>query len=316
MLPVFANIASVFAIILIGFLAARTKRITPEVTKDLSWLLINIATPCMVLYSMSRQEFTMETFPQVWQTAVLMLSAMVLISVLSIPVVRLLGVEQNDRGIYRIMLALTNNGFMGYPLSLAVFGQQGLFLMIIANSMFNIYFYSIGIWLMIYDRQEAMHWKQLFRAFLSPPLIASITGLVIFFAGFRFPGPGEQFLQTVGSMMVPLSMIIIGIQLSASNARRLLTNHALTTSVMLRLVAVPAFLFLLFLFLPLEPMALLTVIFAMSMPMAAASVVIAELYGANTRLAAEAVFLTTLLSLATLPVVALLLTAWLAGSNM
>ena len=85
---------------------------------------------------------------------------------------------------------------------------------------------------------------------------------------------------------------------------------------MLRLVAVPAFLFLLFLFLPLEPMALITVIFAMSMPMAAASVVLAELYGANARLAAEAVFLTTLLSLATLPVAALLLTAGLAGSNL
>ena len=313
MLTVFANIAGVFAIILIGFLAARTNRLAPQVTKDLSWLLINISTPCMVLYSMSIQDYTAETFPQVWQTALLMLSAMILISILSVPVVRLLGAAQHDRGIYRIMLALTNNGFMGYPLSLAVFGQRGLFLMIIANAMFNIYFYSIGIWLMIYDRHETLHWKQLFRSLLSPPLMASITGLVIFFSGFRFPAPAGQFLQTVGSMMVPLSMIIIGIQLSGSSAGRLLTNHVLTVSVFLRLVAVPALLFLLFQILPLEPMSLATVIFAMSMPMAAASVVLAELYGANTRLAAEAVFLTTLFSLLTIPVAAILLTAWLAG---
>ncbi len=311
MVLIFAKILSVFGISIIGFAANKLKWLPVESTKYLSLLLINIASPCLVIYSMSQEELTDGTIASVVQTDVLMLLALVTATLLSIFTVRVMKVPAADRGVFRTLLVLTNCGFMGYPLSLAVFGEKGLFLMIIANAVFMLYTYSVGVFMLIYGRDEKLTIMTALKSIVSIPVVSTIIGLLIFAFGIRLPFLLENFLGTVGGITIPLSMIIIGIQLAESKARDVLKNKHLYETLILKLIVFPAVLFAILMWLPFEKYAFSIVIFAMAMPSAAIIPMLSEVYGTNAKLAAQAVFITTMCSLITIPICAVLLNLYL-----
>jgi len=311
MLSVFLNIMSVFAITSLGFTAVKFKWLPIESSQYFSKLMIDICSPCLIIYAMSQQELSPSTVSIVKQAMLLMLVVLVISTVLAIIIVKFMKVPKLNRGIYRDLLILTNNGFMGYPLALAVFGEKGMFLMIIANAVFTLFMYSAGVYIMIYDHHKKMNFLYILRSIISPPVIASIAGLFIFYCGISFPAPLENFLDSVGGMTIPLSMLVIGIQLSQSSIRQVMGNRTMSVTIFMRLVALPLLFFLILFKVPIDPMVLCIIVFAMAMPSAAVNVMLADLHGADAKLAAEGVFLTTLFSLITIPVAGMLLTGYL-----
>ena len=311
MLIIFAKIFSVFSISLIGYIANKIKWLPIESSEYLSMLLLNIASPCLVIYSMSKQELNPETVSSVIQVALLMLAALFTAAVAAYFAVRAMRAPAADRGVYQAALVMTNSGFMGFPLALAVFGEKGLFLMIIANAMFTLFAYSAGVLMLISGNGEKLTLKIALKSMVSIPVVSSVIGLVLFVFSIPLPSMLMNFLNTVGGITIPLSMIIIGIQLAESRIGEVLNNRHLYTALVLRLALIPAVLFCVFMWLPVNPLVLCIVIFAMSMPSATITSVLAEIHGANAKLAAQIVFITTMLSLATIPVAALLLHLYL-----
>lgn len=307
MIIVFAKIFSVFCISLLGYIANKIKWLPAESTKYLSMLLFNITSPCLIIYAMSRQELTRETVSSVAQTAGLMLLALVIATVFVAAAVRIMKMPAEDRGVYQIVLFLTNCGFMGFPLALAVFGEKGLFLMIIANAVFTLYTYSVGVLLLISGKEEKLALKTALKSMSSVPVISSIIGLLIFALGIPLPQLMSEFLDIVGSVTIPLSMIIIGVQLAESKVGEVLENKHIFQTLILKLVVLPAVLFGILIWLPVNSLVFCIVIFAMAMPSAAVIPVISEIYGANTKLAAQIVFITTMFSLITIPIISMIL---------
>lgn len=313
MVLIFAKILSVFGITFIGFGANKIKWLPSESTKYLSVLLVNIASPCLIISSMSHQEMTGAALSSVKQVAFFMLLALITATVISVFTVKLMKVPFQDRGIYRTVLVLTNNGFMGYPLSFAVFGQKGLFLMIVANAVFTIYLYSAGVILMTYDKEGKMDMADTLKSIISIPVVSSVVGLLIFIFSIPMPSILGGFFDSVGGMTIPLSMLIIGIQLAESKAREVLTNRHLFYTLILRLLVFPVVLFGIFMWFPFDPFVFCIVISAMTMPSAAVIPVLAEIHQTNAKLAAQAVFITTMFSLITIPVFGVLLTLYLGS---
>jgi predicted permease len=310
---VFIKIFSVFSISLFGYAANKLNWLPAESTKYLSILLLNISTPCFVLYSMSRQQLDGKTVASVLQSFGLMFLALVITSLLAIVSVRIMRAPAADRGVYRTLLVLTNSGFMGFPLSYAVFGHDGLFLMIIANSCFVFYAYSIGIALLVAGKDEKRSWKTALKSMISIPGVSCVAGLLIFGFGIRLPDLLMDFLNSVGAITVPLSMIIIGIQLAESKAGDVLKNRHLFLTVILRLAVIPSILFGLFMWLPVQPLVLCIVTFGMAMPSASLVPIFADIYGGDAKLGAQGVFITTVFSLISIPISALLLTLYLGA---
>lgn len=309
MLMIFAKILTVFSISLIGYATNKLKWLPIESTRYLSALLINISSPCLIIYSMSQQSLSEDTLTSVVQTASLMLIALIVATILSVFIVKIIKSPREDQGVYQALLVLTNNGFMGYPLSLAVFGEKGLFLMIVANAVFTIYLYSVGVMMLISGNGDEVNVKTALKSIFSIPVVASVTGLGVFIFGIQLPSLLVDFLDTVGGITIPLSMLIIGIQLAESKAREVLENKHLLITLILKLVVYPALLFGLLVLLPFQPLVLCIVIFAMAMPSAAVIPVLAEMYHSNAKLAAQAVFITTMFSVITIPIIGILLIA-------
>ena len=310
-LLVLQKILSMFLIIFVGFFAYKLKWFSKESEKHLTTLMVNVSAPCLVFASMAGQDRNPLMMGKAVQTIWFMVAVLVLFSVLAIFIVKALKAPKEDRCIYRMLIPFSNCGFMGYPLAEAAFGEEGLFLMIIANLSFCIVLFSLGSFLMIYDQNVNFSLKELLKKIISIPLISCVLGLVIFFTNIRFPVMLSDTMSMLGSMTAPLSMLIVGIQLCQSSVSRIIHNHRLAIVTAIRLVAVPAATFLFLRWVPVDPMVFCTVTFALCMPAAAFTAVLAVMYDRNTVLTAEGIFLSNLFALLTIPVFAMILNAWL-----
>jgi predicted permease len=228
-------------------------------------------------------------------------------------------VSGRERGLYLIFSMFSNNGFLGLPVSYALFGAKGLFLMTIANCVSAILLYTWGV-ILIRGKKEkgdgavASSLKENLRNFFSVPIVSSIAGILIFLFQVPMPGALSDVLLSIGNMMTPLSMIVIGLQLTESRPGALIKNQRLLIMSFLRLFLIPAVIFaILFpMYLGWIPFKITGLVLAISLvnfmtPFAAVTVALAEEYDNDPRLAAEGVFLSTLFSMATIPLGSLFL---------
>ncbi|MBE6021445.1 MAG: AEC family transporter [Clostridiales bacterium] len=310
-LLVLQKILSMFLIIFVGAFAYKIKWLPKESEKYLTTLMINIAAPCLVFYSMQAQDRTEVMAGKAIQSFVLMTAVLLACSVAAIFIVKLLKAPRNDRGIYRLMIVFTNCGFMGYPLAEAVFGDEGLFLAIIANMSFNIVIFSAGALLLIYDQDTTGTLKDTLKKILSIPLVSCTIGLFIFFLGIKFPPLLADTCELLGDMTAPLAMLLVGVQLCQSKVSNIIKNKRLLLITVIRLIGVPAVLFFALMWVPVDPLVFCVVVFAMSMPAAAYIAVLATRYESNKILAAEGIFLSTMFSLFTIPIIGMILNLYL-----
>ncbi|MDR0853733.1 MAG: AEC family transporter [Clostridiales Family XIII bacterium] len=311
---VLIQVASVFVLVLIGFICSKVGWLKIEASKVLSKVVLNIAGPCAVIYALASRDFTSKDL--------LVISSMFLATVfiyffswvVANVFTRVAKVDKTERGVYSNFVIFANNGFMGYPVALAVFGLEGFFYIVIINLFMQFTLFTMGIYYARKDGQERsteplppMTWGLRIKSMMSMPLIGSLVALAIFVLKIDLPNEVLGVFEQLGNMMTPLSMFVVGIQLATSSFKKVASNVRLFAVSGVRLILIPAILLLCLLPFNLPP--LLTAICALSaaFPAAAIPVTLAEEYGGDATLAAEGVFLSTLLSMITLPIACILL---------
>ena len=307
MLTVFFKIAAIFAMTAIGFIASKTGVLPAESKKYLSNLLLFITSPCMIIGSMTSQTLDAHTFELMIQIVagsfIFFLAAMGI----SFLIVKLMRCDRDDAGVLMVIITAVNTGFMGFPVTKAIFGNTYFFLMVIQNIVLNIYLYSM----MVYQMNYGFRKKEGIKGMLMPMLImctyALIIGLVLMLLKVQLPDILADFINTIGDATIPVSMIVVGVQLSESSIRKMLTNKRLITASLCNVILIPVLTFLAVNWLPLAPESKLILIFAAAFPCAVVSTAIALKENRNAALMAEGVAMTTLLSMGTLPVAAILL---------
>ena len=307
MLTVFLKIAAIFAMTAIGFTASKTGILPAESKKYLSNLLLFITSPCMIIGSMTSQTLDAHTFElmiQIVAGSFIFFLAAIAVSFL---IVKLMRCDREDAGVLMVIITAVNTGFMGFPVTKAIFGNTYFFLMVIQNIVLNIYLYSM----MVYQMNYGFRKKEGIRGMLMPMMnmctYALIAGLVLMLLKVRLPDILADFINTVGDATIPVSMIVVGVQLSESSIGKMLTNKRLITASLCNVILIPALTFLAVNWLPLAPESKLILIFAAAFPCAVVSTAIALKENRNAALMAEGVAMTTLLSMGTLPVAAILL---------
>ncbi len=307
MLTVFLKIAAIFAMTAIGFAASKTGILPAESKKYLSNLLLFITSPCMIIGSMTSQTLDAHTFELMIQIVAGSFVFFIAAMGTSFLIVKLMRCDRDDAGVLMVIITAVNTGFMGFPVTKAIFGNTYFFLMVIQNIVLNIYLYSM----MVYQMNYGFRKKEGIRGMLMPMMnmctYALIAGLVLMLLKVRLPDILADFINTIGDATIPVSMIVVGVQLSESSIRKMLTNKRLITASLCNVILIPVLTFLAVNWLPLAPESKLILIFAAAFPCAVVSTAIALKENRNAALMAEGVAMTTLLSMGTLPVAAILL---------
>lgn len=306
-LEMLLKIGSIFLIVAIGYIASKFRMIPENSTGVLSKILFNVVTPSTIFITMQGQVFEGQLVQDTIWSFLSFTGMTLLIGGISFLIMKPFPVAQRDQGIYRIQLAFTNIGFMGIPLATAVFGDLAGLLILLMNIPFIVLLYSFGVVLMLYQKGGRVLNRELLRRMVNIPLVSSLLGVVMLAGGIQLPEILFSGFSMISDTMVPVGMLIVGIQLSKTSLAGIFTKENLWLCLW-SLVLLPLLTIGVCVFLPQSDIVTATLVFAVAMPSGTLCTVLAEEFHQNTLLASETLALTTLLSLVTLPVWAAVLT--------
>ena len=310
MLTVFSKIIVIFAVIGLGFFCNK-KGILPNSSEGaLVNLLILVICPCMVLSSLVSKTLDSETLPKTLLVLGLSLAYFIIAPLLALVFKKFLkNTPTKDLGVLMAVMTSVNTGFMGFPLTKSIFGNDIFFLIVIQNIILNIYFYSLAIIQINYGNREGGSILSSLKSIINPNIIAAAIGLIILFGSIKIPAPAIELVDMLGNVTTPLSMLIVGMRLANSNFKSVIHNRDLIISASIKMFIMPILVFLFVNWLPLPSDIKLLMVWCACFPTAVVLVSLSSKYGRNATLAAEGIALTTSVSLITLPVAATILSA-------
>lgn len=195
---------------------------------------------------------------------------------------------------YTALSAMPNVGYMGVPIVQAVFGDQGTLLLGA---------YIIGFNALMFTLFQAMYAGSSFRVkelIANPGFLSCVISLLLFLLRIKLPVPIGALFTQLGSMTTPLSMLLAGARL-AEFRWDFLKEPSLWSLMGLRLLAIPLVVIVTLRLLGFAGMELGILVLGTSMPCAVGGQMLAERYDKDAVFAATGVSVSTVLCLATIP---------------
>ncbi|MCL2366630.1 MAG: AEC family transporter [Oscillospiraceae bacterium] len=292
-----SQLAVLFILIALGYAGSALKALSPDSAKVMTKVVFTITLPCSILSSVIGGDLNIGGA----DTAAFMLMVIVVYLIylaLAFPAARLLGKDKNIRGLYSFMLIFSNVAFMGLPVGSAILGPESVFYIALFGIPFWITSFSFGL-MLVAGKKGKFNYKE----FITPIFISSILLIPLALTGFRAPDIIVNAVRLTGSITTPASMLIIGITLAQEPIRKIFTNWRLYPLSAVKLLIIPIVVF--FVMRPfVESDIMLGVLVILSaMPTATVAAMFAVEYNNNESTASSGVFLTTLLSGVTIPLI-------------
>jgi predicted permease len=280
---IFAIIAPVFAIAALGYIWERRKM--PFDTTGISYLVSYIGAPGLMIHTLLTNK------PDLAAAARIVVVAVVLVAVMAAVGWGVARAFKLAPKVYLPAVMFPNSGNMGVPLCLFAFGQEGLayavtYLAVMAGMQFSI---GAGI---------ASGEISVKAVFTNPVIIAIAFAAVLLVTGTDLPAWSMNILEILGNILVPLMLMSLGTSLARLQVAGF--KRAVGFSV-LRLAGGFVVANILVWVLGLEGAARGTVIVQSSMPIAVFSYMFAVRYDNRPEEIAGMVFISTLMSFASLP---------------
>ena len=214
--------------------------------------------------------------------------------------------NQKTKGMMRFCAVFANNGFLGIPLAVAVFGGDSpvFTVLIVLNIINNVLMYTLGAYLATGDKKNI----SVKKAFLNPVLVAFVLGCVCNLLQVKTYIPEVlTFSDYFSNIVTPISMTIIGMKLGATSFKTLFRSGKLYYVSFLKLVLFPVVVTGAMFVLRIVPLDLpvqsiiLGMFVAFSMPTAGLAATFADEFSGDTENAVIFTLGTTVLSVLTIP---------------
>lgn len=295
LLVVAGSVATLFLMMAVGFVFAKLGLLTKDTQGQLSALLLKVVAPCIMIGSLQTEFSRSVLFDMLW-----VLAALVGTYVIYGVAVGFLFRRQpaETRSSLRFGVMFGNVGFMGIPLISSVLGAEALMFCTMSLVVFNTANWTYGTVLM--GARVSLR-----RTVVNPGVIGMVIAMALYLAQIRLPGPILSAVEYMGDLNTPLAMVVIGAQMARADLLATFRETRLYAAAALKLVVMPLVTLAVLLPLGLKPMALMTIVILAGCPTAGATSMFAQMFDRDTAAAARLVTLSTLLSILTLPLVAL-----------
>ena len=299
------NVIVFVALAIPGYLLIKTKLLKKEQSGALSMLLMYVGMPFLI-FSSTINNITINT--ELLATIGIVLGIGVVYTFamffVSKPLTKMER-EQKTQGMMRFSSVFSNNGFLGIPLAMAVFGTGSMALMvvIILNIVTNVLMYTLGIYLISGDRKAI----SLKKAFLNPVLIAFVIGIIANLLNVKGYVPEVATYSThFSNLVTPISMTILGMKMGGVKFLELFKSWKTYYVSALKLVVFPMIIVAIVFVLNqvtaiITPDMVLGVLIAFAMPTAGLASTFSDNFGGDTENAVAFTLGTTVLSIVTIP---------------
>lgn len=290
----------IFLLVAIGYLLSKLGMLVLVTRKQLTDLVIYVILPCNIVESF-QVDLTHDLLISAGIVLVLGFAAQGLYALLNLFLY--LRFDSRRQINLKYGTICSNAGFMGLPLSLSIFGPTGLMYASVALLPIRLFMWSAG--LSLYTSTTK---KQVLKTLATHPcIIAVFVGFALMLSGLQLPAFLNDTIDSLGNCCTALSMVVIGAILSDVDPRTVL-EPAVLYYVVIRLIAIPAFLFGVLWLLKVDALVTGIIVILSAMPAGSTTAMLAQKYDQDPEFASKMVFLSTLASLITLPLWAMVLT--------
>ena len=319
-----------FVMMVPGVILKKTKLSTDGLGKGLSNLVLYIAQPALILRSYLR------AYDGRMLVNMLYVFIFSIIAHLIFTAVAMLCFKKSidsRRRMLRFATIFSNAAFMGMPLIESVIGADALIYASIYNITFNAWLWTLGVYICTANRDidgdgvcDGAEMRKndgisIAKVALHPTMIAAVIGLVCFFLSLdanvdkatlpMYSRFAVEVLDGLKSLVAPLSMIVLGLRLAEIDLRGFFKEKALYICLALRHVILPVAVFavmrLVSLVISIDIDVMTSVLVMASAPVATSATMFAEKYDCDSAYVSKVVAVSTILSIVTMPLIALLL---------
>lgn len=223
------QIISLFLIMGCGFLLVRLKLLKGSDSRALSVMSIYLIVPCVIIKSF-QIELTEEVrngFLMAVAAAVLVHFCLLGLSFLFRRALRLTGVE-------RASALYSNAGNLIIPLVTAMLGEEWIIYASAFICVQQFFLWTHGQATLSGER--GVNWKKLF---LNVNLISIVLGLLLMLLHIRLPDILMSAVNSMAGAIGPVSMIMLGMLLAEADLKAILTNRRVYLISLLRLIVTP-----------------------------------------------------------------------------
>ena len=284
-------------LILVGLITAKTGMVDNRARSSLSDLILNIFLPCNILSSFFGARRS--ALPSLGIILVISAATLVLCFFMAKYVFyRKVSPEQKKVLLYASIVS--NASFIGNPVIESIFGNEALIYSAVYLIPIRVALWTVGV--AIFSGAKG----SLKKVFFHPCLVATYIGLLIMITDFS-PSPVISRLTFgFGNCTTPISMMVVGNVLGSVEPRKIFSRLTFCYS-FIRLLLIPLSLMsALMIFQPGSVVRGVAVILS-GAPAPVTTTILADKYEADRELASKLVFVSTLLSIATIPLLIWLL---------
>lgn len=281
----------------VGMIAYYTGIVSREGGKQLSNVVLEIVTPVIIVHAYLEEEYDSRLVVNLLLTFVLAAASYVIAILIS-----MLCFREKSAGklapIERFSATYSNCGFMGIPLASALFGAEGVFYVTAFLTIFFLFSWTHGVM----QLTQTKDFKKALKVLRSPTVIGIAIGLILYFVQLPIPGLLMDTMGYISDLNTPLAMIASGVSVAQANLLGALRTKRIYWVSFVKLLVIPLAVMAMCLCLPFVSMEVRTVVLLLTAaPAAAMCTLQCQVHGLNDIYASQIFAATTILSMATMP---------------
>lgn len=291
-----------FSFIIIGYLLSRWKLVPSNSQTVLSKLENYLFIPALVLGTFM-ENFTLQQL----RSAGGLLTGSVILAAIAVILAHVCAhLCTKDKYVQKISiygLCFANFGYMGNAVVSALFPDLFMEYLIFTLPLWIlIYLWAVPVLLIGSDSGKQTVAQRL-KNFANPMFTATVLGMLIGLINIPIPKFINTAVNTAGSCMSPIAMLLTGMTIAQFNLREILQIKSVYLITALRLLVFPLLFLGAMLLIPMEKTMATCAICALSMPLGLNTIVIPSALGKDTKVASGMALVSHVLSCITIPVI-------------
>ncbi|WP_024275643.1 AEC family transporter [Hyphomicrobium sp. 802] len=302
MLSTLLIVLPIFALVLAGWLARRIGVLGPNATTELNRFVVYLALPALLFDITSHAHWS-----DLWQPGFIAVFGISTLLIFTVTVAARLRSPRHlaDAAIDGLNAGYANTAYMGFPITLAVLGQQALAPTTIASIITVCVVFAIAIVLIevgLQSEARALHLARKVGLSLmrNPLLVAPVLGALFPASGLTVPVPVETFLKMLGGAASPCALVALGLFLAAKTEQEADVTRSTAMLVGLKLVLHPIIAWVLAsMVFHLSPTLTRTVVLLAALPTGTGPFMLAEFYAREAAVTSRVILVSTMISVLT-----------------
>ena len=293
-------VATLFALMVLGFALGKLKIMDEVASKKFSRLILTVAQPCLIISSLTKMEYSREHLSIGFKA----LGVGFALHLFMFAIAFLLTLKFSDldeQKLSEFSLVFGNIGFLGLPILDSLFGSIGVFMGAFFVASFNVLIWTLGIAILAKGRKDIRVTVR--KIFLNYGTVPCAIGLVLFLLDLELPVFISTTVSYLGNLCTPISTLRIGGVLARSSLKNIFLSGKTYFTALSKLLIMPLVVCIAVKLLGFDELWTIVIVTVSAMPSATSVSMMAENYGIKPEYSAQAVGMSSIFSVITMPLV-------------